>query len=247
VELNPDSALSFLSLTFGWREDRQPLFKEFSLDVPAGARFGLFGPNGAGKTTLIRIATGLIPNKNSVRIFGRIWSRETRSLFGFIPQEYGFYPELTARENLHFFGAWSGLTRKETLARTEELLTVLSLNEAADKQVRKYSGGMKRRVNLAIGVIHKPRLLFLDEPTVGVDVHTRHAIIAHLLQLNREGTTLFYTSHQMAEAQELCDRVALMDNGKIIASDTVDALLAAHGEAGLESLFLTLTGRKLRD
>jgi ABC-2 type transport system ATP-binding protein len=126
-------------------------------------------------------------------------------------------------------------------------LHILGLEEVRDKPVQKFSGGMKRRVNLAIGVIHNPQILFLDEPTVGVDVQTGHAIIKYLLELNKNGTTLVYTSHQLSEAEELCERVALIDHGKIIAQDGLDELLKDHKKETLEQLFLSLTGKDYRD
>jgi ABC-2 type transport system ATP-binding protein len=131
--------------------------------------------------------------------------------------------------------------------RTVELLDILGLSAVRDKKVAHFSGGMKRRVNLAIGVMHRPRLLFLDEPTVGVDVQTRHAIIDYLKELNADGTTLVYTSHQLAEAESLCERIALIDQGHIVAIDDLDNLLAAHRTDGLEGLFLQLTGKAYRD
>jgi ABC-2 type transport system ATP-binding protein len=127
------------------------------------------------------------------------------------------------------------------------LLTILGLNDVRNKQVQKLSGGMKRRVNLAIGVMHDPAILFLDEPTVGVDVQTGHAIINYLLQLNKKGTTLVYTSHQLSEAEGLCEQVALIDGGKIIAQDNLDALLKTHNQDNLEQLFLNLTGKEYRN
>ena len=131
--------------------------------------------------------------------------------------------------------------------RTDELLEVLGLSDVRDKQVQKFSGGMKRRVNLAISVMNNPKILFLDEPTVGVDVQTRHAVIDYLLELNRQGTTLVYTSHQLNEAQQLCNTIAMIDGGRIIAHDHLNNLLQQHREDGLEGLFIKLTGRAYRD
>jgi ABC-2 type transport system ATP-binding protein len=138
------------------------------------------------------------------------------------------------------------MNKQEIKKKSAELLEVLGLTDVHNKPVQKFSGGMKRRVNLAIGVIHTPRILFLDEPTVGVDVHTRQAIITYLKELNENGTTLIYTSHQLSEAEDLCNRIALIDDGKIIAHDSLDQLLADHKEEGLEGLFINLTGKKLK-
>ncbi len=226
-------------------------FHNLNFHVREGERLGLFGPNGAGKTTFMSLMTGLLSyNEGSIQLFGReiIRNKEAvKKLFGFVPQDFSFYQELTPLENLEFFGAWTGLGKKETTRRANELLEVLGLADVADEQVLKFSGGMKRRVNLAIGVIHKPRLLFLDEPTVGVDVQSRHAIINYLKELNANGTTLLYTSHQLKEAEELCESVALIDKGTIVAQDGLDAILKKNNTTDLEDLFLKLTGKDFRD
>jgi ABC-2 type transport system ATP-binding protein len=231
--------------------DQDGLFSQFNLRVEAGQRFGLFGPNGAGKTTLMNLMTGLLsPSSGSIRLFGKDMQKHhlrINKLFGFVPQDFAFYQELSPAENLAFFGAWSGMTGPAIRRRTRELLDILGLVPVRHKKVQNFSGGMKRRVNLAIGVIHEPRLLFLDEPTVGVDVQTRHAIVNYLKQLNESGTTLIYTSHQMAEAEELCNMVAMIDEGKIIAHEALDSLLSKHRQDGLEGLFLELTGKNFRD
>jgi len=221
-------------------------FSKLNLKIARGERFGLFGPNGAGKTTLISLMTGLLAvNAGHIYLLGHEVGRQHNSiskLFGFVPQDLSFYRELTPVENLGFFGAWSGLDKQTIKKRTDELLYILGLEEVKDKQVRKFSGGMKRRVNLAIGVIHQPQILFLDEPTVGVDVQTRLAIINYLMELNKTGTTLIYTSHQLSEAEGLCNRVALIDDGKIIADNDLSVLLKEYKQDTLENLFLNLTG-----
>ena len=246
-----NAAVSIQGLEFTYPGQSTPCFSGLDLEVAAGERFGLFGPNGAGKTTLMNCMTGLLHFKQgSIHLLGNAITkhkREVNKLFGFVPQEFSFYQELSPVENLAFFGAWSGLNKQQIKTKTTELLEVLSLTDVRNKPVQKFSGGMKRRVNLAIGVIHNPPLLFLDEPTVGVDVHTRHAIINYLKELNANGTTLIYTSHQLSEAEDLCDRIALIDEGKILVHDTLDQLLADHSEEGLEGLFISLTGKKLRD
>ncbi|HXD77027.1 MAG TPA: ABC transporter ATP-binding protein [Puia sp.] len=243
-------AIRIEELTFHYREEPE-LFTHFNLQVDAGSRFGLFGPNGAGKTTLMNLMTGMLTaDSGNIRLLGREMrphDRAVHSLFGFVPQDLALYPDLSPAENLAFFGALSGMRGPAIRKRTRELLQILGLAAVRDKKVRQFSGGMKRRINLAIGVIHQPRLLFLDEPTVGVDVQTRHAIIGYLKQLNEAGTTLVYTSHQLAEAEELCDRVALIDKGRIIAHDQLDRLLEVHRHDGLEGLFLHLTGKNYRD
>jgi ABC-2 type transport system ATP-binding protein len=245
------SAVHIENLTFKYKGQAKSVLNDLSLKVSVKDRFGLFGPNGAGKTTLMSIMTGLLPyTEGMVKILGREVSRDKKEInriLGFVPQDFSFYHELSPVENLEFFGAWSGLNKKEIKIKTDELLQVLGLTEVRDKQVKKFSGGMKRRVNLAIGVIHDPQIIFLDEPTVGVDVQTRHAIINYLKYINQRGTTLVYTSHQLGEAEDLCQKIAMIDEGSIIAQDSLDRMLSHHQQDGLEGLFLNLTGRAYRD
>jgi ABC-2 type transport system ATP-binding protein len=244
-------AVNIVDLSFCYPGQKAPFFSNFNLKIAEGERFGLFGPNGAGKTTLMNLMTGLLSfNEGSIQLLGNELKKKDTSinrLFGFIPQDLSFYQELSPVENLEFFGAWSGMPRQEIKSRSKELLSILGLTQVKDTPVQNFSGGMKRRVNLAIGVIHHPKILFLDEPTVGVDVQTRFAIIDFLKELNRNGTTLIYTSHQLSEAEDLCEKIALIDEGKIIAYDDLNTLLAQYGEEGLEGLFLSLTGKKYRN
>ncbi|PWT73832.1 MAG: ABC transporter ATP-binding protein [Bacteroidetes bacterium] len=244
-------AIQIEDLAFSYPGRSGLCLSHFNLEIFAGERFGLFGPNGAGKTTLMHLMTGLLHYKQgSIRLLGRDVKKHNKafnSLFGLVPQDFSFYPELSAVENLSFFGAWSGLNGMEIKKRTDELLETLGLNDYRSMPVGKFSGGMKRRINLAIAVMHHPQILFLDEPTVGVDVQTRHAIIAYLKYLNEKGTTLVYTSHQLNEAEELCERIAMIDEGNIIAIDNLENLLNHHQQEGLEGLFLTLTGKAYRD
>jgi ABC-2 type transport system ATP-binding protein len=244
-------AIDINNLGFKYPDNEENLLSGLDLKIPKGDRFGLFGPNGAGKTTLMNLMTGvLIATEGTVSLLGNHMGKqksEINKLFGFVPQDFSFYSELSPVENLEFFGAWAGLTQQQIKQRINELLTVLGLEDVRHKQVSKFSGGMKRRVNLAIGVIHQPAVLFLDEPTVGVDVQTRFAIIDYLLQLNKAGTTLVYTSHQLSEAEGLCEEVAMIDTGRIIERGNIDQLLIQHKQDNLEALFLNLTGKELRD
>lgn len=246
-----ENAIAISKLDFQYKGQPVPVFESLDLEIKSGSRFGIFGPNGAGKTTLIGCMTGILKYpQGSIKINGLEVSEnphEIRKFFGYVPQDFSFYAELSPMENLMFFGAWAGLDKSTTKKRGLTLLEVLGLDEVRNKPVKKFSGGMKRRVNLAIGVIHQPPVLFLDEPTVGVDIHSRQALIGYLKKLNSEGTTLVYTSHQLSEAEELCDDVALFDEGKIKVHDTLDNLLQHHRHDGLEGLFLELTGKKLRD
>ena len=244
-------AVSINDLSFGYKGQAKQNFSHLNLTVNKGERFGIFGPNGAGKTTLMNLMTGLLDyGSGSVRIFEKEIKSNKKAIHkisGFVPQDFSFYHELSPAENLEFFGAWSGLSKRAIQSKTKELLTILGLWEVRNKPVQKFSGGMKRRVNLAIAVLHDPAILFLDEPTVGVDVQTRHAMINYLKELNAKGTTLIYTSHQLSEAEDLCNTIALIDDGKIIANDPLDKLLNEHKQEGLEGLFLNLTGKEFRD
>ena len=251
MAVNP-LAIEVENMGFHYPGNAEVSFSGLNLKVEKGSRFGLFGPNGAGKTTLISLMTGLLTaDSGRVKLLGHEMGKQnnnaTNRLFGFVPQDFSFYQELSPAENLEFFGAWSGLSKSTIKRRTDELLHILGLEEVRDKQVQKFSGGMKRRVNLAIGVIHNPEILFLDEPTVGVDVQTGHAIINYLLELNKNGTTLVYTSHQLSEAEDLCQQVALIDGGKIIAQDSLRNMLKDHKQESLEHLFLNLTGKDYRN
>jgi ABC-2 type transport system ATP-binding protein len=245
------AAVNIENLGFTYPGQTNICLANLNLQIEAGERFGIFGPNGAGKTTLMNCMTGLLSfQQGKLTLFGNdiaAHKKSTNKLFGFVPQDFSFYQELSPAQNLEFFGAWSGLDRSTIKKRTTELLEVLGLSDVSNKQVHKFSGGMKRRVNLAIGVIHDPRILFLDEPTVGVDIQTRHAIINYLKELNNNGTTLIYTSHQLSEAEELCNKIALIESGEIIAHNTLDNLLTEHKEDGLEGLYLNLTGKTYKD
>lgn len=251
MEFMSNAAVRITNLGFTYPRQSTPCFSNLNLEIREGERFGLFGPNGAGKTTLMNCMTGLLKfQKGSIQLMNHEIAHHKKSLnklFGFVPQDFSFYQELSPVENLSFFGAWSGLHKQEIKNKTDELLEILGLSDVRNKKVQEFSGGMKRRVNLAIGVIHNPQILFLDEPTVGVDVHTRHAIINYLKKLNERGTTLIYTSHQLSEAEDLCNTVALIDDGKILVHDSLNQLLLDHKEDGLEGLFINLTGKSYRD
>ena len=204
-----------------------------SFSVQAGEVFGLLGPNGAGKTTTISIlATLLQPDEGQVTIGGydlHTQAAAAKPLIGFVPQELALYPTLSAWDNLAFFGRIYGLHGKQLHARIESVLSLVRLRDRAGEAVRNFSGGMKRRLNIAAGLVHQPRVLFLDEPTVGVDPQSRNFIFEHVAQLKAEGMTIIYTTHYMEEAERLCDRVAIMDEGRIVAMDTTRALINLLG------------------
>jgi ABC-2 type transport system ATP-binding protein len=244
-------AVDIQNIGFRYPGNAEVSFTNLNLQIKKGERFGLFGPNGAGKTTLMNLMTGVLQvNEGSITLLGHQvgqQKKEVNKLFGFVPQDFSFYQELSPAENLEFFGAWAGLDQQQINQRTDELLGILGLVDVRDKAVEKFSGGMKRRVNLAIGVIHNPQVLFLDEPTVGVDVQTRHAIMNYLRTLNNNGTTLIYTSHQLSEAEDLCEHIAMIDAGQIITQGNIDEVLKEHNQDSLEQLFINLTGKAYRD
>lgn len=214
--------------------------------------FGILGPNGAGKTTLISILCNLIhPSSGSFTILGETYKNnrfEIKQRMGVVPQDIALYPTLTARENLRYFGSMYGLKGKMLTDKITEGLSLLGLAKFADKKINTYSGGMKRRVNLIAGTLHQPDILFLDEPTVGVDVQSKNAIIDFLKKINHEKTTLVYTSHHLLEAQDFCTQIAIMDQGKIYAQDSPRQLInRVSGAKNLEDVFIALTGKELRD
>jgi ABC-2 type transport system ATP-binding protein len=200
-----------------------------SLAVEPGELFGLLGPNGAGKTTLMSILAGLSdPDSGSVELFGRPFStrdRDLRRRVGLATQDLALYPELTARENLTFFGRLYGLPADELRSRVNEMLSAVGLTDRADDRAGTFSGGMKRRLNLAAAVVHGPELLLLDEPTTGVDAQSRNHIFERVKALNAAGLTMVYTSHYMEEVQTLCTRIAILDGGQLKACDTLPNLL----------------------
>lgn len=223
-----------------------------SLDINQGQIFGLLGPNGAGKTTLISLLCGLIkPTSGHFSIDDLNYSNHSskiKKIIGVVPQEYALYPTLTARENLHYFGSMYGLKGNHLKDKVIETLDLLGLLKFADKRIDTFSGGMKRRVNLIAGILHNPKVLFLDEPTVGVDVHSKNAIIDYLKILNQNGTTIIYTSHHLAEAEDFCTNIAILDQGQIYAKGTPKALIDGTENArNLEDVFISLTGKDLRD
>ena len=199
-----------------------------SFQVAAGEIYGLLGPNGAGKTTTISMISGLLkPDSGSVRVDGKdFWSDpiEAQRRTGVVPQEIALYEELTGRENLEFWGQLAGLSRGQARTRAGELLESLNLADRARDPVKKYSGGMKRRINLGCALMHRPRMLLLDEPTVGIDPQARANILSFIRGLVADGTAVLYTTHYLEEAEELCDRIGLIDHGRVLVEGTLEEL-----------------------
>jgi ABC-2 type transport system ATP-binding protein len=246
------SAIQITDLFKTYKGSDEPALNGIRLEVPTGEIFGLLGPNGAGKTTTISILCGILPpSAGQVHIMGHSLDsdiQEIKRAIGVVPQDIALYPTLTARENLSFIGSMYGIKGKELKARIGESLVRFGLQKFADRKVQTYSGGMKRRLNLIAGIMHRPKILFLDEPTVGIDVQSRTVILEFLKDLNKEGTTIIYTSHYMEEAEQLCTFIAVIDLGRIVVQGRPGELIRQHqGVENLENLFLKLTGRKLRD
>jgi len=205
---------------------------DISFELKKGETFGLLGPNGAGKTTTINMMVGVLkPDEGTISLNGTAdpTRPEVRMQIGNAPQSIALYEELTAVENLRFFGRMYNLSGKKLKERVEWAIEFAGLKERRNSRVNTYSGGMKRRLNLACAMVHDPPMLLLDEPTVGVDPQSRNAIFDCIEKLIREGRTIVYTTHYMEEAQRLCDRVAIIDQGRILALDTIDKLIESHG------------------
>lgn len=219
--------------------------KDISFSIEKGDIFGILGTNGAGKTTLMSILMGSIkPTSGYFCISNLSFPRQSKEIFhkiGVVPQEYALYPTLTARENLSYFGSLYGLRGKNLQQKITQALDRVTLLEVADKKIKYFSGGMKRRINLIAGILHTPEVLFLDEPTVGVDVMSKNIIIEYLKELNTQGMSVLYTSHHMQEAQDFCDKVAILSQGVILCQDTPEALIKQHQAQNLEEVFIQLT------
>ncbi len=199
-----------------------------SFEVRAGELYGLLGPNGAGKTTTLSLIAGLLrPDAGEVWVDGadfRTDPQRARRILGVVPQELALYEELTARENLEFWGRIAGLAPRDARSRADELLAALALTDRARDPVKTYSGGMKRRVNLGCALVHRPRLLLLDEPTVGIDPQARQGILEFIRGLQRDGTAVLYTTHYLEEAEMLCQRIGIIDHGRLLAEGTLGQL-----------------------
>lgn len=231
----------------------QPAVVDVSFSLEPGEVLGLLGPNGAGKSTTMMMLAGLLaPDEGEVILGGSRFdgrNRDQRRLLGIVPQDFAIYPDLSAAENLQFFGRLYGLHGHELKSRCDEVLERIGLVESACRAAGGYSGGMKRRLNFGVALMHHPSVLILDEPTVGVDPQSRNHLFESLLARKQQGRTMIYTSHYMEEVQRLCDRVAVMHEGQVVAAGTASELAERAGtpNANLEQVFLALTGRALRD
>jgi ABC-2 type transport system ATP-binding protein len=211
-----------------------------SFTIEPGQTYGLLGPNGAGKTTTISMIAGLLTaDAGSVSLLGQPVTPSRKSLIGLVPQDIAIYPDLSAVENLQFFGKLQNLTGSVLRRRIDEVLEVVGLTERAKDRIDTYSGGMKRRANIAVGLLHEPQLLILDEPTVGVDPQSRNSILESVDELGGSGMAVLYTTHYMEEAERLCDRIGIIDQGRLIAEGTRDELIAQLAEKTTVTFRLT--------
>jgi ABC-2 type transport system ATP-binding protein len=231
---------------------QNPALDHINLKIGKGEIFGLLGPNGAGKTTLINILTGVLkPDSGKAVINGfdvSAHSKLIKPAIGIVPQEIALYPTLTVKENLYIFGSLYKNPGKILKKRIADCLNIYGLENKARTQVKKLSGGMKRRLNIIAGILHRPELLILDEPTAGIDVQSKVVILDNLRKLNKQGTTILYTSHYMDEAEKFCSFTSIIDYGKIIAEGSPAELV--ENTAGcdcLEDVFINLTGREIRE
>lgn len=219
---------------------------DLSFTIKEGEIFGLLGPNGAGKsTTISMISTLITPETGDVFYKGESIIKNPQSIqkdLGLVPQEIALYPSLSGYDNLKFWGHVYGLRGKELSSRMKEIGEIIGLSDRLKDKVEKYSGGMKRRLNIGVALLHKPKLLIMDEPTVGIDPQSRNHILNTVKMLNKEGMTIIYTSHYMEEVEELCDRICIMDKGRLLANGTKDELIKiVNGREKIDILFMDLT------
>lgn len=258
--MNFTNAITVNNISFTYPDENQPALEDVSLSISTGSCFGLLGPNGAGKSTLLALLTGIIkPQQGEILINGKLLTntRTLHNTISLVPQDYAFYPTLTASENLNCFAGLYGLYGVQKRERIDFAVKVCGLSELLDRRASACSGGVRRRLNLAIGLLNRPEILFLDEPTVGIDAQSRYFILESIQRLQREGMTIVYTSHYMEEIQAICDALAIIDHGKLLLQDTLANVLVKAAEMPtmpaqqnakrLEDFYLSLTHHALRD
>ncbi|HEY3991923.1 MAG TPA: ABC transporter ATP-binding protein, partial [Ktedonobacteraceae bacterium] len=252
-----EAAISLQGLCKTYKGGKQAL-TDVTLDVPQGQIFGLLGPNGAGKSTTINMMCGYLqPTSGDTLINGVSIQKnpfKVKRVLGVVPQEIALYKDLSSLENLEFFGQIYDIPAKERKERAADALHLVGLYDRRKEPVKNFSGGMQRRINMAVAMIHQPQFLMMDEPTVGVDPQSRENIFDTIEKLRDQGTTILYTTHYMEEAERLCNHIAIMDSGTIIAMGTLEQLLSLRDQSrevarphGLQELFIQLTGKTLRD
>ena len=244
-----ESAITIEHLTKQYQDVRA--LDDLNLQVKKGELFGLLGPNGAGKTTAINILCGLIrPTSGAATVYGYDVLKESakiKELIGVCIQETAVYPFLTGKENVSLFGNLHTMDKETLKKRSAMLMEKMGLAEDANRKAEKYSGGMKKRLSLTLALIHDPQVAFLDEPTVSMDPQSRHAVWDFVKELKAQNKTIILTTHYMEEAEELCDRVGIIDHGKLIALGTPKELILKNNVKNLEEVFIELTGRRMRE
>lgn len=246
------NAIECHNLSKSYDKQKSFVIKDLALNIGKGEIFGLLGPNGAGKTTTISMMCGLLAPTSGKLLVSNLNFHENQKAIqkkiGVVPQEYALYPTLTAYENLEFFGSLYNLKGKDLKNRIESGLKKVNLLDYRNRPIKDFSGGMKRRINLLTGILHQPEILFLDEPTVGVDIQSKEVIISILRDLNQQGTTIVYTSHHLNEAENFCTQIAIIDKGKILVEGTpLDLIEHVSGAQNLEEVLLELTGNQIRN
>ena len=245
-------AVQAAELTRQYPKTEKPAVNNLSFSLSQGAIFGLLGPNGAGKSTLISMLCGLQkPDKGSISVLGMNPATDgsrVRAKIGVAPQDIALYPTLSALENLEYFSKMYGIPYPERKPRIEQHLETFGLGQNQHKQVKNFSGGMRRRLNLIAALLHNPELIILDEPTSGVDVQSRNMILDFLLEVQKTGVTIVYSSHYLEEAERICNELVIIDEGVLVAEGSPSTLLQENSSCqNLEQVFLKLTGKNIRD
>jgi len=242
IDAAPDSAcIRVRNVTHRYRRATRDALHDITIDIPRGSIFGLLGPNGAGKSSLLGLLSGsLALQSGAISIAGAALPGDARRIKGtsaVVPQEYAFYEDLSGRENLDYFAGTYGLARAQTNVRIERCARICRLTDVLAQRAGDYSGGLKRRLNMAIGLLNEPQILYLDEPTVGIDAESRRYIVEAIRELRGTGVTIVYTSHYMEEVEQLCDAIAVIDRGRLMLQGSMESLLQHEGE---KALFLRL-------
>jgi len=238
--------LQIKNLVKYYKKQEKPALDNINILIEKSDVYGIIGPNGAGKTTLLRIISGIL-NQTSGDIFinGKKRTNNFKKKFGYVPQDISLYDELTIVENINFFGKLYKLSNNKIQKESLKLLKQFQIENIKNKKIKNLSGGMKRRTNLIVALLHNPEFIVLDEPTVGVDVQSKKIIIDFLIELNKQGTTIIYTSHLLDEAQKLCNKIAIIKNGQIIENNTTENILIKYPDINnLENIFIHITANE---
>lgn len=247
-----ENIISIQGLQKSYAPHHKKALMDIDLNIQQGEIFGLLGPNGAGKTTFFSILCGILPwSQGNITMHNtnlKTHLNDIQKIIGVVPQEIALYPTLSGYDNLLYIGRMYGFKGGELKDKVNHYLSLFGFDNNRHQAVKNYSGGMKRRINLIGGILHNPKILLLDEPTVGIDVQSRLSILEHLKSLNKTlNTTIIYTSHHLEQAEQFCDRVAILDEGTILKTDTPKNLIQQHNCKSLEEVFIQLTGKKIRD